>query len=314
MRIFEITKRELDAQKLKVSKDEWDSADDEMKSDIKSHNRTGVIKDVLAKMDGGVDKLKRDLDNKSILAWSDGSEGLIGARQGPNKIVDMLSFTPVDLDGPKRSRVLPGEEGSKEELLKYAEGRQLVDLKWNSKAKELFDTPAGIYIWTHPKFGIFYIGIMGSDLEQRWTSHVTKMLGRYKDQGKKDSQGNPRSRAPVNWVKFSQDLLSKEGSQIKITSEQAAKELSDISVSFYPINKPEGVGTSFKKPGERGYEDYDRWKKGLEAIEKRLVTLVTGMKMNKNNLSKMKLLNDEAAKLEKEIAAQRAQIQKAKNS
>jgi hypothetical protein len=314
MRLYEITKRELDAQKLKVSKDEWDGADDEMKSDIKSHNRSGVIQDALEKMDGGIEKLKRDLDNKSILAWSDGGEGLIGARQGPKKIIDMVTIKPVNLNGKKRSRVLPGY-GNKEALLKYAEGRQLVDLEWNGKAQELFNTPAGIYIWTHPKFGIFYIGIMGSDLEQRWTSHVNKMLGRYKDQANnKDDQGNSRSTAPTNWVKFSQDLLSKDGSQIEISSEQAAKELSAISVSFYPINKPEGVGTSHKKPGERGYEEYDRWKKGLEAIEHRLVSLVTGMKMNKNNPSKMRLLNATAEKLEKEMIAQRALMQKVKNS
>ena len=304
MRLYELTKRELDAQKLKVSKDEWDSADDEMKSDIKSHNRSGVIQDALEKMDGGIEKLRLDLDNKGLQ---------LDSREGPYPITDLATLTAIDPKSGKRWQQLPGEEGNLEKLLKYGEGRQLFDIAWSKKAKELFSGGnSGIYIWTHPKFGIFYVGIVGADLKQRWSSHIQKIMGRLKDQGKSDSQGNPRSRAPKNWIQFSKEFLSPEGSQMKISDEQLMKELGSISVSFYPINRPEGVGTSFKKPGERGYEDYDRWKKGLEAIEKRIVRIVTAVKMNRTNASKMRLLNAEATKIENQLVAHKKKLAKMK--
>jgi len=304
MRLYELTKRELDAQKLKVSKDEWDSADDEMKSDIKSHNRSGVIQDALEKMDGGIEKLRLDLDNKGLQ---------LDSREGPYPITDLATLTAIDPKSGKRWQQLPGEEGNLEKLLKYGEGRQLFDIAWSKKAKELFSGGnSGIYIWTHPEFGIFYVGIVGAELKQRWSSHIQKIMGRLKDQGDSDSQGNPRSRAPKKWIQFSKEFLSPEGSQMMISDEQLMKELGSISVSFYPINRPEGVGTSTVKPGERGKEDYKRWKKGLEAIEKRIVRIVTAVKMNRTNPSKMRLLNDAAKGIEKELVAHKKKLAKMK--
>jgi hypothetical protein len=199
------------------------------------------------------------------------SMGITG-RQGPWRLLDLVDVTART--SGRRQGV--GKTGvSKAELDKLVD-RQLLRIEWKPEATPILSQQSGVYIWLHPKWGIFYIGIVGSNLPQRWNTHIQKLMGRLHDSAEKKSPEDKKEKglittAPIEWLKFSKKFLSSEGSQLDITDEQIKKELDDVAVAFYPIVKPKGIGTSTRNLGKRSKDDYEQWKKGIEDLEARRV-------------------------------------------
>jgi hypothetical protein len=222
----------------------------------------------------------------------------IAGRQGPWRLLDLVEVTALDTNDPKvHSRQAIGKAGASKSMLDKHVGRQLMSIEWNDDAKTLMQQ-SGIYIWLHPKWGIFYIGIAAKDTlkdgpHQRWTSHIQKLMGRLHTSATKDKKKDaPNVRiaySPVEWMNFSEKFLSSKGKEIDITDEQIKKELENVSVAFYAI-----------KPPPEGY------KAALAKLEASLVKSNTRTKMNKGVDADM-LANKDAVKFRKEIEKQQAQ-------
>lgn len=103
---------------------------------------------------------------------------------------------------------------------------------------------SGIYIWTHPKYGIFYVGIAAkNNLEQRWGAHINKLLG-------------TAAICPTgNWKEFSTIFLAGSGGHIDTAIPE--KELEGVKLYFYPVPKREG-------------QSDEEYKKDLEDTEDRI--------------------------------------------
>jgi hypothetical protein len=107
---------------------------------------------------------------------------------------------------------------------------------------------AGIYIWSHPDFGIFYIGInsKGVDgLEQRWLAHIDKLVNRLRV-GTGYTHG---------WHEFSKMF-------IKHSTEDVSKvndDLAEVRLTYIPLANP------------KDYADRRQLKKELADIEDRLI-------------------------------------------
>lgn len=82
----------------------------------------------------------------------------------------------------------------------------------------------GIYIWSTPDVGIFYVGINGVDkgLKQRASAHIDKILGR--------PRGAPNT-FPQNWRKLSQAMVKHS----KEDSSKVQDDLDSIHISYIPI-------------------------------------------------------------------------------
>ena len=116
-------------------------------------------------------------------------------------------------------------------------------ITWKRESKPILQQK-GIYIWTHPQFGIFYLGIARADnLDQRWDAHIQKLLNRAK------------VTYPRRWREFAQLFLAQGVSSVD--SSRAMDDLAPIKIYFYPVNKPADMSD----------EDYA---KAIEDLETRI--------------------------------------------
>lgn len=101
---------------------------------------------------------------------------------------------------------------------------------------------SGIYVWHHPDWGYFYVGIAAADnFTERWNKHIQKLL----DQCTSAKQMR-------NWKTFA-DLFSRQGYGIE--------DLKDVTLRFYPRPHP-GTPT---------------FKQELKDIETRIVRMINPM-------------------------------------
>ena len=128
---------------------------------------------------------------------------------------------------------------------------RFVTVKWKPAAKEILKQK-GVYIWMHPDFGIFYVGIATRDnLNQRWGSHLFKLLGRTPDWYVKAGFYTKQ------WREFAEKFLAQGYSKMDVNS--VSKDLEKVKVAFYPIAKPDHITP-------------EQYKKGIEDLEDRIVT------------------------------------------
>ena len=127
---------------------------------------------------------------------------------------------------------------------------RFVTVKWKPTSKNIL-RQKGVYIWMHPDFGIFYVGIASRDnLNQRWGSHLFKLLGRTPDWYVKAGFYTKQ------WREFAEKFLEKGFSKMDVNS--VSKDLEKVRVAFYPIEMPEDLTP-------------EEYKKGLEDLEDRIV-------------------------------------------
>jgi hypothetical protein len=101
---------------------------------------------------------------------------------------------------------------------------------------------SGIYVWHHPDWGYFYVGIAAADnFTERWNKHIQKLL----DQCTSAKQMR-------NWQIFSQQF-SQQGYGID--------DLKDITLRFFP--RPNPGSPTFKQE--------------LETLETRIVSAINPM-------------------------------------
>lgn len=163
------------------------------------------------------------------------------------KLIDLLE----DLGLPVKSKS-GGEFRVPEKRQEY----RLLDLvtvsKGNGKYYKVTKKPgakailgqSGIYIWSHPNFGKFYVGIASkNNLDQRWTAHLNKLMGSW-------------SAPTVNWKQFSDLFLAGVRDQIDLVDPN--QDLKDIRLFFYPCEK---------RPGQSDAE----FKKELQDLESRII-------------------------------------------
>ena len=247
------------------------------------------------------DKTPKDVDdlekiNKRI-ADAEGEP----ARKGPIRLLDLVDVKLYDPDDEEKKKTynkrqkhfhqLPNTIKAKtstnfgdrswNELLKHNEGKNLLDITWGDEFKKMAKQ-TGIYVWMHDEFGIFYIGIASPNaLDNRWTSHTKKLLGRL-------SMGNNPKKtgeayAPVNWINFSKAFLQKgvSGRAAKVPDEDIQKDLDRVRVVWYPVKyvePPEGVTDDDWK---------EVWKHALTRIEANLVK-IANPRMNDDSDDKKK--------------------------
>lgn len=119
-----------------------------------------------------------------------------------------------------------------------------ISVKWKPSARSVLKQK-GIYIWMHPDFGIFYVGIATKDnLGQRWNAHLQKLLNRAKVY------------YPKQWQEFAQRFLSQGQSQLDVN--MVGDDLTKVRIAFYPIEMPEGLTP-------------EEYKRSLEDLEDRIV-------------------------------------------
>lgn len=107
---------------------------------------------------------------------------------------------------------------------------------------------AGIYIWSHPDFGIFYIGInaKGVDgLEQRWLAHIDKLVNRLRN-----STGYTSG-----WHEFSKLFIKHSMEDVSKVND----DLAEVRLTYIPLANP------------KDYADRKQLKKELANIEDRLI-------------------------------------------
>ena len=101
---------------------------------------------------------------------------------------------------------------------------------------------SGIYVWFHPDFGHFYVGIAGSNnFTERWNKHIQKLLNQCSS-----------AKQMKNWAKFSNEFISRG---------YGIDDLKDITLKFYPI-------------ADTSMLDRKVFKKDLERLEGRLITML----------------------------------------
>jgi hypothetical protein len=103
---------------------------------------------------------------------------------------------------------------------------------------------SGIYVWHHPDWGYFYVGIAAADnFTERWNKHIQKLL---------DNCSSAKQMA--NWKTFATRFRE---------AGYGIDDLKDITLRFYPV----ASRTEF--PGEEA-----EFKKYLETIETRIVAMI----------------------------------------
>jgi len=101
---------------------------------------------------------------------------------------------------------------------------------------------SGIYVWHHPDWGYFYVGIAAADnFTERWNKHIQKLLDQCTS-----------ARQMANWRTFSQ-RFAQQGYGID--------DLKDITLRFFP--RPNPGSPTFKKE--------------LEDLETRIVGMINPM-------------------------------------
>ena len=124
-----------------------------------------------------------------------------------------------------------------------------ITVKWKPSARSILKQ-SGIYIWMHPDFGIFYVGIASRDnLSQRWGSHLIKLLGRPPSYW-------PDGFYPTQWRAFAEKFLAQGFGKMDVNA--VGKDLEKVRVAFYPITMPENLSP-------------EEYKNGLEDLEDRIV-------------------------------------------
>lgn len=102
---------------------------------------------------------------------------------------------------------------------------------------------SGIYVWYHPHFGYFYVGIAAANnFTERWSKHIQKLL----DQCSSAKQMR-------NWKTFS-DRFAAAG--------YGLDDLKDITLRFFPI------------ADAADYPDKVQFKKELEKLETRIISMI----------------------------------------
>jgi hypothetical protein len=102
---------------------------------------------------------------------------------------------------------------------------------------------SGVYLWSHPDFGYFYVGIASRDnVMQRWNAHTQKLL---------DTCSTAKQMK--NWKAFS-DRFTGAG--------YGRDDLKDITLHFFPI------------ASKNDFEDLTAWKNYLKRLEARINTLL----------------------------------------
>lgn len=85
---------------------------------------------------------------------------------------------------------------------------------------------SGIYVWHHPDWGYFYVGIAAADnFTERWNKHIQKLL---------DQCSSAKQMA--NWLTFSQKFKA---------AGYGIEDLKDITLRFYP--RPNPGSATFKQ-------------------------------------------------------------------
>ena len=103
---------------------------------------------------------------------------------------------------------------------------------------------SGIYVWHHPDWGYFYVGIAAADnFTERWNKHIQKLL----DQCTSAKQMR-------NWQAFAQKFSA---------AGYGIEDLKDITLRFFPITTVAAYGGT-----------KEQLKKELETIEDRIVYLI----------------------------------------
>ena len=103
---------------------------------------------------------------------------------------------------------------------------------------------SGIYVWHHPDWGYFYVGIAAADnFTERWNKHIQKLLDRCSS-----------AKQMQNWLTFSQRFAN---------AGYGIDDFKDITLHFFPV----ASRTEF--PGQE-----DEFKKYLETLETRIVTMI----------------------------------------
>ena len=103
---------------------------------------------------------------------------------------------------------------------------------------------SGIYVWHHPDWGYFYVGIAAADnFTERWNKHIQKLLDRCSS-----------AKQMKNWLTFSQRFAN---------AGYGLDDLKDITLRFFP------VASRREFPGRE-----EEFKKYLETLETRIVTLI----------------------------------------
>ena len=98
---------------------------------------------------------------------------------------------------------------------------------------------SGIYVWHHPDWGYFYVGIAAADnFTERWNKHIQKLL---------DNCSSAKQMA--NWQTFAQKFAA---------AGYGIDDLKDITLRFYP--RPNPGSPTFKQE--------------LEALETRIVATI----------------------------------------
>ena len=76
---------------------------------------------------------------------------------------------------------------------------------------------SGVYVWHHPDFGYFYVGIAAdNNFDKRWTTHIHKLLDRCK----------PGIAQTRNWLAFSTKFFG---------AGYGYEDLKDITIRFFPM-------------------------------------------------------------------------------
>ena len=105
---------------------------------------------------------------------------------------------------------------------------------------------SGIYIWSHPVFGYFYIGIAAkNNFTQRWNMHIQKLLDNCSS-----------AQQMTNWKSFA-DRFAAAGLGID--------DLKDIQFTIYPITDTTTQSNSIQ------------FKRELEILESRLISILNPM-------------------------------------
>lgn len=84
---------------------------------------------------------------------------------------------------------------------------------------------SGIYVWHHPDWGYFYVGIAGADnFTERWNKHIQKLLDKCSS-----------AKQMRNWQSFAQKFAA---------AGYTIEDLKDITLRFYP--RPKSDSPTFK--------------------------------------------------------------------
>lgn len=103
---------------------------------------------------------------------------------------------------------------------------------------------SGIYVWYHPDWGYFYVGIAAADnFTERWNKHIQKLLDRCTS-----------AKQMRNWRTFAQKFAA---------AGYGLEDLKDITLRFFPITTTAAYGGT-----------KEQLKAELGAIEDRIVYLI----------------------------------------